>query len=99
MSKDPLLYKFLIYGIHPELLIKSIFFPKNIQTSMHLERNLFVPEIATKKVSMKLDRHGLNDSGPITNSEPMTNSEPVSNFEPMACPKTDGINLSKSTDG
>jgi hypothetical protein len=28
------------------------FFPKNLQTSIHLERNIFIPEIATKTVSM-----------------------------------------------
>lgn len=29
------------------------FFPKNLQTSIHLERNIFIPEISTKTVSTK----------------------------------------------
>lgn len=28
------------------------FFPKNLETAIHLERNIFIPEIATKSVSM-----------------------------------------------
>ena len=51
------------------------FFPKNIKASMYIERNMFVPEIATKTVSMA----HCYDIGAIQESESNT---------PIVCPAT-----------
>jgi hypothetical protein len=87
-TKDPISYMY--NGVHVEGPItlkigdmwnssatfgKIHYFPKNIKSSMYIERNMFVPEIATKTVSMA----HCYDVGAIQDNN---------NNTPIVCPAT-----------
>jgi len=64
-TRDPISYSYDNIHVHGPLTLKisnfsnssatfgqDHYFPKNIKTSMYIERNMFIPEIVTKNVSM-----------------------------------------------
>jgi hypothetical protein len=94
-TKDPVSYAY--NGVHVEgpitVQISDLwnasatfngihYFPKNVKSSMYLEKNMFVPEIASKKVSMA----HCHDVGAVVEDDKDQCYEPIQ--QPIVCPAT-----------
>jgi len=95
-TKDPVSYIYNDFHVEGPITLKITdmwnssatfnnihYFPKNIKSSMFIERNMFIPEIATKKVSMA----HCYDIGAIQQSESFsTKSGNLKPPLPIVCP-------------